>query len=234
MKLFLSRRVMGVAIVIFGVLMLLDNFDIYEIDMSLVFGLIIPFVLLGWGIEMISRKGDIGAKIFGVVITVIAINMLSRKLDWFYVEMNMIWGILWPALLIFIGYKMIFQIRSRGKIAFLGGIEQKTEGWQLEDGSYMAIMGGVELDITKAKIVEGKTVLYLTAIMGGIDVLVPNDVNIICRGTAIIGGIDFFEKSGGGIFASVKEEHKGNYSKTIEIRAEAIVGGVDVKLIKAH
>ncbi len=232
MKLFSSRRILGIAVVIFGVLLLLDNFGIYEVDMSLVFGFVIPFVLLGWGFEMVARKTDLGAKIVGFVVILIAVNMLSRKLDWFYVEMNMVWGMLWPLLMIFIGYKMIFQIKNRGKIAFLGGIEQKKEGWKLENGSYMAIMGGVELDISKAEIVEGKTVLYLTAIMGGIDILVPSDINVVCRGTAIFGGIDFLEKAGGGIFANVKEEYGGRHSKTLEIRAEAIFGGVDVKAIR--
>ena len=232
MKLFSSRKILGLAIVIFGVLLLIDNFGIYEVDMSVVFGLIIPFVLLGWGFEMVARKMDGGAKIVGVIAILVAVNMLSNKFDWFYIEMDMIWGMLWPLLMIFIGYKMMFQIKSRGKIAFLAGIEQKKEGWKLEDASYMAIMGGVELDISKAEIVEGKTVLYITAIMGGIDILVPSDINVVCRGTAIFGGIDFLEKSGGGIFAIVKEEYEGRHSKTLEIRAEAIFGGVDVNVIR--
>ena len=86
-------------------------------------------------------------------------------------------------------------------------------------------------DLTKAVIPEGETVLDLTAIMGGIKVIVPPDLAVYCEGTAILGGIDFLGEGSGGIIASktmssgIKEDTKTR----VKIYFSAIMGGVEVK-----
>ena len=123
----------------------------------------------------------------------------------FYFDLSLLWNILWPFLLIFIGIKLLFNLKSGGKIAFLGDIDMDDKKWQLKDDSYLAIMGGIDLDLTVAEIPDGITKLNLTAIMGGIDIEIPDNINLICKGNVLLGGTDFLDKSSGGIFATIEK-----------------------------
>ncbi|MDD4331909.1 MAG: LiaF-related protein [Methanosarcinaceae archaeon] len=72
--------------------------------------------------------------------------------------------------------------------AILRGLESRKKGWQLEDKSYLALMGGIDLDLTVADIPDREIYLDLTAIMGGVDIKVPEDLNVLCYGSAFLGG----------------------------------------------
>ena len=58
-------------------------------------------------------------------------------------------------------------------VAAMGGRVFRSTSDALIDGSALACMGGIELDLTEAAITDTAT-LKLTAIMGGIDVTVPH------------------------------------------------------------
>ena len=228
---FKSRWTIGVATIVLGLALLLDNFGVYDIDISdVVWPLLFALVLGGWGIELLFDRDDTTAKITGVILVLIALSIFGREMEWFYFDMSLLWHALWPLLLIFIGIKLLFNIKSGGKIAFMGGIEIDDKGWQLKDDSYLAVMGGVELDLTTAEIPDGTTEVNLTAIMGGIDVDVPDNVNLICKGSVLLGGIEFLGKDSGGIFATLEKEHRVDSPKTIIIQATAIMGGVEINL----
>jgi len=115
-------------------------------------------------------------------------------------------------------------------VAFMGGIEKK-ENWNVTNSSYVAFMGGIDLDLTGANIPEGETVLDLTAIMGGMDIFVPRDVNVVCKGFAVLGGHELINKSSGGIISSTKSEYvaDGGSKKNLKIYTRSIMGGIDIK-----
>ena len=95
----------------------------------------------------------------------------------------------------------------------------------------IAFMGGINLDLTVAEIPETDTVLNLTAIMGGIEVKVPDDVNVECEGTAILGGVTFLGESAGGVISSRRfgTREVDMSKKKVIIHSRTIMGSVEVK-----
>jgi predicted membrane protein len=116
-------------------------------------------------------------------------------------------------------------------MAIMGSLEKNSEGWELKSGEYTALMGGVELDIRKASFSESKVSLVLTSIMGGITLIVPEDVTITCKGTSILGGIDILGKGSGGIIGntSIQIGDSQSTSKTLQLNCTCIMGGIEIK-----
>ena len=54
----------------------------------------------------------------------------------------------------------------------------------------MALFGGVELDMRHAKISTEGCKIHATALFGGVEIIVPDDWNVIITGTPIFGGIE--------------------------------------------
>lgn len=119
------------------------------------------------------------------------------------------WGITW----------------NRGKvkkddtmIAVLGGVERGGAWTPARYSKIFAFMGGVDLDFTDAKFPPGTTELDIFCIMGGVEMVVPEGVNVEMSGVPIMGG---FEDRVG----------RGGYEDgpTLKIRGVAIMGGVEVR-----
>ena len=83
--------------------------------------------------------------------------------------------------------------------------------------SAVAIMGGVDIDLTKARFAEPQVTISAVAIMGGIDIVVPDDVTVIVNGIGFMGS---FEDN-----ARVQGTPGG---PVVRINGLALMGGVDV------
>ncbi|MDW7652243.1 MAG: cell wall-active antibiotics response protein, partial [Bacillota bacterium] len=137
---------------------------------------------------------------------------------------------------ILIGVSLFFGPKVTGKstLAILGGVERgKNAPWELESGSYLAFLGGIELDLRHAVIPPGETVLDLTAVLGGIDIRVPADLPASADGFAVLGGLEFFGKGSGGIIGSARNEQNlaKDSDRVLKIQARAIMGGVEIKKV---
>lgn len=96
------------------------------------------------------------------------------------------------------------------------GLDKKVTSQNFKGGSITAIFGGAKIDLREAKIVENCN-LDLTAIFGGVEVLVAENVNVETSGTGIFGGFDS------------KVPTRANAIGKINIQGEAILGGVEIK-----
>ena len=83
--------------------------------------------------------------------------------------------------------------------------------------SAVAIMGGIDIDLTKARFAEPQVTISAVAIMGGIDIVVPDDVTVIVNGIGFMGS---FEDN-----ARVQGTPGG---PVVRINGLALMGGVDV------
>ena len=88
----------------------------------------------------------------------------------------------------------------------------------LEEGAELnAVFGGLDCDLCGAEI-TGDCVINASAIFGGIDIFVPENVNVKIHSTSIFGGV------------SDEKKRRFDASKpTVYIRGTALFGGVDVK-----
>lgn len=236
---------LGLLILALGVVWLLRNLGLIEADIGGLITTYWPVLLIVWGLDAISsalstpRGGNRGggflsaSGVFGLILIALGVTLVGRNLGVYHVDLSIIWRLLWPILIILIGWSLMRgPLRAGGgHWAVMSGIERKAPGWKLEQGNYVAIMGGIELDLTKADIPEGTTTLSLTAIMGGVEVKVPADLAVECRGTAILGGVTFLDEEGGGIVSSRAYSRPGaeGVSKKLVIDAWALMGGIDVK-----
>jgi hypothetical protein len=83
--------------------------------------------------------------------------------------------------------------------------------------SALAIMGGVDIDLTNARFAERQVTITAVAIMGGIDIVVPDGVTVIVNGIGFMGS---FEDN-----ARVQGTPGG---PVVRINGLALMGGVDV------
>lgn len=85
----------------------------------------------------------------------------------------------------------------------------------------VAMMGGIDLDLTKARFAEREVTITAVAIMGGIDIVVPDDITVVVNGIGFMGA---FEDN------ARLEGFPGG--PVLRINGVALMGGVDVKRAK--
>ncbi len=249
MRIISGRLIVGLAVLIVGVILLLNNLGVgIEIEVREVLRLwpVTPLILgLNWlFLSFGSSEGAEGKKVFfswgqfstALIAIAIGVIFLGRNLGLFEVDTSMFFNLLFPVILILIGFNLLRgraqSSGSGGRFTFMGGANVGgAEPWKLEGGSYFAFMGGIEMDLTKAEVPEGETVLDLTAIMGGIEVKIPRDMAVIYEGSAVLGGVSFKDQEDGGIIAGRKIEQNIDQSngRRVRIQARAILGGVEIK-----
>ncbi|HET8646769.1 MAG TPA: LiaF domain-containing protein, partial [Vicinamibacteria bacterium] len=102
--------------------------------------------------------------------------------------------------------------------ALLGGVKRISRATDFPGGSCSAMLGGCEIDLREAAMPEGRTaVLDTLALMGGVEVRVPDDWSVETRGMAVLGG---FED---------KTRRPLDDRKKLVVTGLAVMGGVEVK-----
>jgi class 3 adenylate cyclase len=106
-------------------------------------------------------------------------------------------------------------------LGILGGGTQRGR-WRVEgETNAVAFMGGVTLDLRQAEIDGPEILIKATAFMGGIDIIVPEGVDVVMTGFAIMGGRE----------CRVRDEPLPG-APVVRVRGIAIMGGVTVRTRK--
>lgn len=229
----IGRYLVGLLVIAFGVIALLNNFAVTSISLGYVFSLLWPLLIITAGINFLINRRDIAGIVTGLIIVLIGLAFLGRNAHLFYFDMIYFWNIFWPAIIILIGVNIMAkssQVHS-SHFAVMGALEKKQDGWELKSTEYTALMGGIELDIRKASFTEKEISLTLTAIMGGINIFVPDDIALTCNGTSILGGVNIKGQESGGIIGSISTQVGDVKSARhiIHIDCTCILGGIDIK-----
>ncbi len=224
---------LGLVIIALGVIFLLGNFELVEVNVFQILRTYWPVVLLLLGFNILTNNRERGGYLSALIFILLGLLFLGRNLDLYYFELRFFWRLFWPVVLILLGVSFLRgpQARGRSSLAFMGSVERSNDAWTLESGSYWAIMGGVELDLRRAVIAEGEYYLNCHAIMGGVEITVPPDLTVYAEGTAILGGVEFMGRSNGGIFASAGTRQEGSAGgPVVHIYGRALLGAVEVKV----
>ena len=103
----------------------------------------------------------------------------------------------------------------------------------------LSLFGGVTLDFSDANLYSGVTIVNCLAVFGGIDVIVPADLEVDANGTGLFGGFDLqaLKKRKRGIFSRrhVEPAPDLDYDSDgdpplLRVRGFALFGGVSVKV----
>jgi hypothetical protein len=228
-----GRYLAGLAIIAAGIIALLNNFGVTSISIGYVFNLVWPLLLAAAGITVIGNRKDLSGTVTGGILIGLGVIFLGRNAGFFDIDMNHFWSGFWPVIIILIGISFLGKNRTGGSghLAMMGAVEKTTEDWILNSGEYSAIMGSVELDVRKASFSEKEVSLVLTAIMGGIVLIVPEDIAITCKGTSIMGGIDILGKGSGGIIGNINTQtgDLNSAAKVLNLNCTCIMGGIEIK-----
>jgi Domain of unknown function (DUF1707)/Cell wall-active antibiotics response 4TMS YvqF len=108
---------------------------------------------------------------------------------------------------------------TRWSVAVMGGVERRSR-WRVPERTVaIAVMGGCVLDLRKAEIESDEVEITAVAVMGGVEIVVPEGVEVELTGFAVMGGKD----------AQVRETPTVPGSPFVRVRAFALMGGVTVQ-----
>lgn len=174
------------------------------------------------------------------ILVIIGLVLLFDALD--IIDDGVIWKLIFPLVLVAVGISIIASFFRTGTkkgikseeysksksykydstqypryTAILGGGDYKNNTEDLKGVVAEAILGGLSIDLREAKITED-IVLELTAVLGGIDIFIPDNVRVeIISGVPVLGGF----------------EHKINRNAIsgpkVRIKYTAVLGGIEIK-----
>lgn len=221
------RVLLGLALIVAGVLFTLDNLGVDDVwDF---WKIAWPTVLIVAGLSKLLWPGSGAGRGFGLVLFGLGVVMLLDRnhLGWLDIEF---WDLV-PLVFVLIGAGLLWRglfgggkvaaddERSRviNGVAVLGGSRHTTGTDDFRGGDLVAFMGGVEVDLTRAKIRDEPAVMDAFAMWGGVDIVVPRDWRVSVRGLPLLAG---FEDS-----TTQPEQPTGH----LIVKGFAIMGGVEVK-----
>ena len=105
-------------------------------------------------------------------------------------------------------------------MAVMSGAERKGDWVVPRQFTAVAVMGGVELDLTDARLAEAEVTITAVAIMGGVEITVPDDIDVNVSGVGIMGGFDRPAQRGAPTAAR---------RPLLRINGVAVMGGVEVR-----
>lgn len=101
----------------------------------------------------------------------------------------------------------------------LSGTVRRVESQAFRGGKVEVVLGSAEIDLRGAKPAGGQATLDASAVLGGIEVTVPRDWEVVLEGSPVLGSI---------------ESHKSpvpatGKTATLTIRGSAVLGSIEVK-----
>ncbi len=187
------------------------------------------FIIVPCFINLFKENEKTG-NIIGLLIGVALLLCCQGMLDF-----DIIWKLMFPAILVIIGVSLIFKNTIGGKInseikklnekksgnnqycATFSGQEAKFDGEKFTGADLTAVFGGVECDLRRA-IIEEDSVINTSSIFGGIDIYVPENVKVKVKSSSIFGGV-----------SNKKLRTESQEAHTIYINATCLFGGVEIK-----
>ncbi len=222
-----GRIFAGLLIILIGVLFLLGNLgklDFWEMVFTY-WPVILIFIGLWHLVVHESRNWG-----FGLILIAVGGFFLLGNLD---VIKGRVWLYFWPLLIIAAGLWIIFRPRFRPSgekvpeikekdldvFTVLSGLKRRIESKEFKGGKASVLLGGIELDFSQASLAGNQATLELTAILGGIEIWVPREWEVVVDSSAFLG--------------AVEDKHKSDPSTeskpTLFVKGTTILGGIDIK-----
>lgn len=219
----------GILIIFIGVVALVNEMNLgFQIESALFW----PAILIIFAAYMMFKN-----KKFSFWYSVLAFIGVWYTLYYFDIVTANLENYFWPVILIFLGLGIISnklswnnKIRTEsttcatkgkdGRLNFngiFGGVKEIVKNNDFKGCIINAIFGGVELDLREIK-VKDNVVIDANSIFGGVDLIMPEDYNVVVNSFAVFGGND----------NKIRRQFDDN-KKTIYVNCVSIFGGADIK-----
>lgn len=219
----------GAALVLISMLLVLNSFDL--IDLNLFFkGWWTLFIIVPCFIGLFT-SGDKTGNIIGVCVGVVLLLGCQS-----IIEFKIIQKLIFPLILAIFGISLIIKAvfvknknlkisnnlssndkKAKVSCAIFSGQDINFDNEYFNSAELIAIFGGIKLDLRNA-VFENDAFITAVGIFGGIDILLPDNVNVKLNSTAVFGGTD-----------NKKSADLPNSIHTVYINSTCIFGGVDIK-----
>ena len=221
-----SSVLWGIVLIAAGVIWALNEFNITNINVFFD-GWWTLFIIIPCAIGLFNdsdKTGNIIGIVIGVLLLLGARNIISFEI---------LWKLLLPIIIVVIGLKLIISgvcgnkaneimtsIKKKGNtpkngFALFSGQDLKFENEVFEGAELTAVFGGIECDLRGA-VIEQDCAISVCAVFGGIDIIVPDNVNVKISATSIFGG------------ASNKKSNRKDLP-TVYVNGLCMFGGVEIK-----
>jgi predicted membrane protein len=188
----------GIVLLIAGIALLLSNLGYfnYELNRYILRWEMFPIALGCIFLFSHDKKGP------GIILLVVGGGFYLKNLNLIDVQINF-WQLFFSSLLILIGIIIIFRHRIDPpgcqkknidnddfieEVAIFGGGDRIIISQNFLGGKILAIFGGSNFNLTKAKLAPGKNYIEVLAIFGGMKLIVPENWNVRINAVSIFGG----------------------------------------------
>ena len=217
----------GIVLVVVGVLLAGNATGLFDVNVFFD-GWWTLFIIVPCTVGLITEKGARYGNLIGVIVGVLLLLACQDVIDF-----SLLWKLLVPGIIIMVGLGMIFKNAFNKKIneeikklndkigddeigAVFSGQNIDMKGEKFTGKKVSAVFGGLKLDLRKAVIKED-AVIDASAIFGGIDILVPDDVVVKVKSNALFGGV----KS--------KHDDAKEGAPVVYVNGTAMFGGIEIK-----
>ena len=223
-----SKILWGIALIVIGGIFALNALGVTDIEIFFD-GWWTLFIIIPCLIGIFSERDKVG-NIIGLAIGVFLLLCCQNVIGF-----DMLWKLVIPAIIVIIGLKLIFgavfgdkatkiiaSTKQNGENVKIGcatfsGQDINFDGEIFSGAELTAVFGGVQCDLRNA-VIEKDCAITATSIFGGIDILVPDYVNIKISSNSIFGGVS-------------DNNHRPAVpgAVTVYINATCMFGGVEIK-----
>lgn len=223
-----STIMWGLILIAIGVILGGNALGLFSIDVFFD-GWWTLFIIVPCAIGLITDKDRTG-HLIGLIVGICLLLACQNVIGF-----GSLWKLLVPSIIIIIGLSMVFKTMFNSKFnkataklnekinqddesgAVFGGININMSGKEFKGKNINAVFGGLKLDLREAKIKED-VIINATAVFGGIDILVPEDVLVETKSNSFFGGI-----------SNKKKSTPKDGAPTIYVNGAAMFGGIEVK-----
>ena len=208
--------ILGLLIMALGIIFLGNNLNFWNIEIFFN-GWWTLFILIP-SLKGFLKREELFASTLGLTIGILLLLAAQSLISW-----DMVGKIFIPILIILVGLSLVVKPVKKSctgePFSFFGifsGTDEKVTS-KIKNAKCISIFGGVNLDISKAKITEDVTIDCIT-IFGGTDIIVPANVEIKTSGVPVFGGIE-----------NLTNNQTEKTGPTIYVNYVCIFGGIDIK-----
>lgn len=188
------------------------------------------FIIVPCTIGLVTKPREWLGHLIGILV---GVSLLLACLD--VISFSNLWKLLVPAIIILVGLSIIIRNLFSQKFdkavaklnekfdksdesgAVFGGSNIDMSGKEFKGKNLSAVFGGLKLDLRNAKIKED-VIINASAIFGGIDIYVPDNVAVETKSNSFFGGVSNKTK--------ITPKDK---APTVYVNGMALFGGIEVK-----
>jgi predicted membrane protein len=162
----------------------------------------------------------------GTVLFLLGLLILLSNLDLIRLRARDVW----PILLILLGIAIVTRAVRTGRPALsgeyldlsmiVGGGQFNYNAKSFRGGRITAILGGGTINLKETEMAADEAIIDALAIMGGIELIVPTEWEVVIQGTPILGGMEN---------KSLRSGASGVAAKRLVVKGTTIMGGLEVK-----